>query len=140
MYMMQVVVEIPYIFFQAAVYCLIVYAMIGYEWTAAKFFWYLFYTFFAMLYFTFYGMMCVGVTPNHHIASIVSSAFYGLWNIFAGFIVPRTRIPIWWRWYYWACPVAWTLYGLVKSQYGDLHEYIIIETGETLLARPGFTC
>ncbi|KAF4347920.1 pleiotropic drug resistance protein 1 [Cannabis sativa] len=128
----QVVVEIPYIFFQAAVYCLIVYAMIGYEWTAAKFFWYLFYTFFAMLYFTFYGMMCVGVTPNHHIASIVSSAFYGLWNIFAGFIVPRTRIPIWWRWYYWACPVAWTLYGLVTSQYGDLHEYIIIETGETL--------
>jgi len=31
-------------------------------------------------------------------------------------------IPIWWRWYYWACPVAWTLYGLVGSQFGDILE------------------
>jgi len=29
------------------------------------------------------------------------------------------RIPIWWKWYYWICPVSWTLYGLVASQYGD---------------------
>ena len=27
---------------------------------------------------------------------------------------------MWWRWYYWACPVAWTLYGLVASQFGDI--------------------
>lgn len=29
------------------------------------------------------------------------------------------QIPVWWRWYYWASPVAWTLYGLVTSQVGD---------------------
>ncbi|KAI8569217.1 hypothetical protein RHMOL_Rhmol02G0261700 [Rhododendron molle] len=29
------------------------------------------------------------------------------------------QIPIWWRWYYWASPLAWTLYGLVTSQVGD---------------------
>jgi hypothetical protein len=29
-------------------------------------------------------------------------------------------IPIWWRWYYWACPVSWTLYGLIASQFGDI--------------------
>lgn len=32
------------------------------------------------------------------------------------------RIPIWWRWYYWVCPIAWTLYGLVTSQFGDVTE------------------
>ncbi|KAJ7951847.1 Pleiotropic drug resistance ABC transporter [Quillaja saponaria] len=116
----QVVIELPYIFAQAVVYGLIVYAMIGFEWTAAKFFWYLFFMYFTLLYFTFYGMMAVAVTPNHHIAAIVSSAFYGIWNIFSGFIVPRPRIPVWWRWYSWACPIAWTLYGLVASQFGDL--------------------
>lgn len=26
--------------------------------------------------------------------------------------------PVWWRWYHWANPVAWTLYGLVVSQFG----------------------
>ena len=39
-------------------------------------------------------------------------------------------IPIWWRWYYWACPVAWTLYGLVASQFGDLKD--ITEEGDSV--------
>ncbi|URE25906.1 Plant PDR ABC transporter associated [Musa troglodytarum] len=95
--------------------------MIGFEWTAAKFFWYLFFMYFTLLYFTFYGMMAVGITPNHNIGSIVSAFFYAVWNLFAGFIIPRPSIPVWWRWYYWACPVAWTLYGLVASQFGDIH-------------------
>lgn len=34
------------------------------------------------------------------------------------------RIPVYWRWYYWACPVSWTLYGLTTSQFGDLDNYI----------------
>ena len=86
----QVTIEIPYIFCQATVYSTIVYAMIGFEWTVEKFFWYLFFTTFAMLYFTFYGMMIVAATPNLDIATTVSSAFYGLWNLFSGFIVPCT--------------------------------------------------
>ncbi|XXG56014.1 hypothetical protein AAC387_Pa03g3547 [Persea americana] len=118
----QVAVEIPYIFVQTVVYGVIVYAMIAFEWTAAKFFWYIFYMFFTLLYFTFYGMMAVGMTPNHDVAAIVSSAFYAIWNLFSGYLIPRTKIPVWWRWYYWACPVAWTLYGLVASQFGDIHE------------------
>ncbi|KAE7997396.1 hypothetical protein FH972_002037 [Carpinus fangiana] len=130
----QVVIELPYVFAQAAFYGIIVYAMIGFEWTVAKFFWYLFFMYFTLLYFTFYGMMSVAVTPNHHIAAIISSAFYGLWNLFSGFIVPRTRIPVWWRWYYWACPVAWTLYGLVVSQFGDIETELVDSSikGETV--------
>ncbi|KDP36995.1 hypothetical protein JCGZ_06051 [Jatropha curcas] len=120
----QVMIEIPYIFCQAIVYGLITYAMIGFHWTVAKFLWYMYFMYLTLLYFTFYGMMAVAVTPNHHIAAIVSSAFYGLWNLFAGFIVPRTRIPVWWRWYYWANPIAWTLYGIIGSQFGDIKDIL----------------
>lgn len=28
-------------------------------------------------------------------------------------------IPIWWRWYYWADPAAWTIYGLMVTQLGN---------------------
>ncbi|KAK4837165.1 hypothetical protein QYF36_003319 [Acer negundo] len=126
----QAMIEIPYIFAQAVVYGVIVYAMIGFEWTAVKFFWYLFFMFFTLLYFTYYGMMAVAMTPNHHIAQIVSAAFYGIFNLFSGFVIPRTRMPIWWRWYYWACPVSWTLYGLVASQFGDIKD--TLDTGETV--------
>ncbi|KAB1204550.1 Pleiotropic drug resistance protein 1 [Morella rubra] len=126
----QVVIELPYIFVQTIVYGFIVYAMIGFEWTATKFFWYIFFMYFTFLYFTFYGMMSVAVTPNHNISAIVSSAFYAIWNLFSGFIVPRTRMPIFWRWYYWACPVSWTLYGLVASQFGDIKDKL--ESDETV--------
>ncbi|TVU02579.1 hypothetical protein EJB05_51914, partial [Eragrostis curvula] len=85
----QVVIELPYALVQAILYGVIVYSMIGFEWTAAKFFWYLFFGYFTLLYFTFYGMMAVGLTPNYHIAAIVSSAFYAIWNLFSGFIIPR---------------------------------------------------
>ncbi|PQM39558.1 pleiotropic drug resistance protein 1 [Prunus yedoensis var. nudiflora] len=126
----QVTIEVLYVFAQAVIYSVLVYAMIGFEWTVAKFFWYLFFMFFTCLYFTFYGMMGVALTPNQHVAGITSNAFYALWNLFSGFIIPRTRIPIWWRWYYWASPMAWTLYGLTVSQFGDIQAKL--NTGETV--------
>lgn len=33
-------------------------------------------------------------------------------------------IPKWWVWYYWCCPVAWSLYGLIVTQYSDLHDLV----------------
>lgn len=86
----QVAIEIPYIFIQTLVYGVIVYAMIGFDWTFSKFFWYLFFMFFTFLYFTFYGMMAVGLTPDHNVAAIVSFGFYMIWNLFSGFVIPRT--------------------------------------------------
>nr|XP_048332096.1 pleiotropic drug resistance protein 1-like isoform X3 [Ziziphus jujuba var. spinosa] len=118
----QVVIELPYVFIQTVIYGVIVYTMIGFDWTISKFFWYIFFMYFTFLYFTFYGMMTVGFTPNHHIAAIVSSSFFAIWNLFSGFIIPRTRMPIWWRWYYWVCPISWSLYGLVASQFGDIKD------------------
>ncbi|WVZ20778.1 hypothetical protein V8G54_008100 [Vigna mungo] len=126
----QVAIEIPYILIQTLVYGVIVYAMIGFDWTLSKFFWYLFFMFFTFLYFTLYGMMAVGLTPDHNVAAIVSFGFYMIWNLFSGFVIPRTRMPVWWRWYFWICPVSWTLYGLVTSQFGDIKERI--ENGESV--------
>ncbi|XP_044495069.1 pleiotropic drug resistance protein 1-like isoform X1 [Mangifera indica] len=122
----QVLIELPYAFQQALTYGVIVYTMMGFELTLIKFFWYLFYMYFTLLYFTFYGMMAVAMTPNYHIAGISSSAFYGVWNLFAGFVIPLKKIPSWWSWYYWACPVSWTLYGMLTSQYGDVKDRLDI--------------
>ncbi|KAJ0007586.1 hypothetical protein Pint_29950 [Pistacia integerrima] len=66
----------------------------------------MFFMYFTLLYFTFYGMMAVAMMPNYHIAGIGSSAFYGVWNLFVGFVIPLKKIPSWWSWYYWACPVS----------------------------------
>ncbi|WJX79108.1 hypothetical protein P8452_62259 [Trifolium repens] len=35
-----------------------------------------------------------------------------------GSVIPPPKIPIWWRWFYWANPVAWSFNGLATSQFG----------------------
>ncbi|KAL6501902.1 transcription factor [Orobanche gracilis] len=126
----QVLIEIPYVLVQSVVYCLIVFSMMNFKWSVEKFFWFIYFVFFSFLYFVLYGMMTVAVTPNHNVAAIVSSFFYGVWNLFSGFIITRPRIPVWWRWYYWANPVAYTLYGLVVTQFGEIKD--VMDTGETV--------
>lgn len=88
--MSQVTIELPYVFSQSVMYCIIVYAMMGYEWCFAKVLWFFFFMFFTFLYFTYYGIMVIAATPSYHVALIISTAFYGMWNLFCGFIVPRT--------------------------------------------------
>ncbi|XP_050235153.1 ABC transporter G family member 39-like [Mercurialis annua] len=124
----QAAIEVIYVAIQTLIYCLILFSMIGFEWKVGNFLWFFYFFATSFLYFTMYGMMAVALTPNHQIAAIVVSFFIGLWSLFSGFIIPRMLMPIWWRWYYWACPLAWTLYGLIVSQLGNL---------ETLVEVPG---
>ncbi|TXG61337.1 hypothetical protein EZV62_012700 [Acer yangbiense] len=114
-----VVIEFPYVFAQTVIYCSIFYSMASFEWSALKFIWYIFFMYLTMLYFTFYGMMTTAITPNHNVAAIIAAPFYMLWNLFSGFTITHKRMPIYWSWYYWGNPVAWSLYGLLTSQYGD---------------------
>lgn len=106
--------EIPYIAVQTISYGIITYFMINFERTigmilyrsvrvceynlfkiliyccyAGKFLLYLAFMFLTFTYFTFYGMVAIGLTPNQQLAAVVSSAFYSLWNLLAGFLVPK---------------------------------------------------
>ncbi|KAK1422491.1 hypothetical protein QVD17_25636 [Tagetes erecta] len=124
--MAQVIVEIPYVLLQTTYYTAIVYSMVSFEWKVDKFFWSFFLNFFSFLYFTYFGMMTISLTPNEQVATIFAGAFYLLFNIFSGFYIPRPKIPAWWVWYYWICPMAWTVYGCIVSQYHDAnHEFIV---------------
>ncbi|XP_047307747.1 ABC transporter G family member 39-like [Impatiens glandulifera] len=115
----QVAIETIYILIQTAVYTLILYSMIGFVWTSTKFLWFYLFIVMCFIYFTMFGMMVVALTPGLQIAGILMSFCFSFWNLFSGFLIPRPQIPIWWRWYYWGSPIAWTLYGLLTSQVGD---------------------
>ncbi|KAJ1292576.1 hypothetical protein BS78_01G000500 [Paspalum vaginatum] len=115
----QACVEIIYNVLQGILYTVIIYAMIGYDWKADKFFYFLFFIAASFNYFTLFGMMLVACTPSALLANILITFALPLWNLFAGFLIVRPAIPIWWRWYYWANPVSWTIYGVVASQFGE---------------------
>jgi hypothetical protein len=81
--------------------------MVAFPWKVEKFFWFVFVSFFSFLYFTYYGMMTVSITPNHQVASIFAAAFYGLFNLFSGFFIPRPVSTI----------LAWLFYILHTTHY-----------------------
>ncbi|XP_030957843.1 pleiotropic drug resistance protein 2-like [Quercus lobata] len=125
----QVAIETIYVAIQTFVYSLLLYSMIGFSWQGDKFLYFYYFIFMCFTYFSMYGMMVVALTPGHQIAAIVMSFFLSFWNLFSGFLIPRPLIPIWWRWYYWASPVAWTIYGVIASQFGDLKTEISLPLG-----------
>ncbi|KAL9325717.1 hypothetical protein ACSQ67_006362 [Phaseolus vulgaris] len=42
------------------------------------------------------------------------------------FVDVPPKIPKWWVWCYWICPTAWSLNGLLTSQYGDLEKEVTV--------------
>ncbi|XP_062144822.1 pleiotropic drug resistance protein 3-like isoform X2 [Alnus glutinosa] len=126
----QVIVEVPYLFTETAIFVMITYPMIGYYGSAYKVFWYFYAIFCSLLYFNYMGMLLVSLTPNYMIAAILSSAFYTIFNLFSGFLMPEPQIPKWWVWMYYLTPTSWSLNGLLTSQYGDINTKIMV-FGET---------
>lgn len=63
--------------------------VLGLGMRAGSFFWFAFFMFATLQYCTMYGIMAVAVTPNLMMAAVLSSAFYSVWNLFAGFIIPK---------------------------------------------------
>ncbi|XP_027333871.1 pleiotropic drug resistance protein 3-like isoform X5 [Abrus precatorius] len=122
----QVAIEIPYILVQSILYVAITYPMIGFHWSVQKVFWYFYTTFCTFLYFVYLGMLIMSVSSNLDLASVLSTAIYTIFNLFSGFLMPGPKIPKWWVWCYWICPTAWSLNGLLTSQYGDMEKEILI--------------
>ncbi|TVU26713.1 hypothetical protein EJB05_29272, partial [Eragrostis curvula] len=127
----QVSMEIPYVFLQVAVFMFIAYPMIGYAWTAAKFFWFVYTMSCTLLYYIYLGMMLVSLTPNVQLASILASVFYMIQNLMSGFIVPAPQIPKWWIWMYYTSPMSWTLNVFFTTQFGYEDNKKIEVFGET---------
>ncbi|PAN14215.1 hypothetical protein PAHAL_2G391800 [Panicum hallii] len=119
-------VESLYCIAQGVLYTIPIYAMIGYEWKADKFFYFLFFFTACFLYFSMFGAMLVACTPSQVLATILVSIILTCWNIFSGFLITRPALPVWWRWFYWCDPVAWTIYGVIGSQFGDVDRTVTV--------------
>jgi hypothetical protein len=78
------------VFVESVAYTVIVYPMMSFQWTLAKFLWLFYVSFLTFLYFTYYGMMTVSISPNGQVASIFAAALYSFFNLFSGFFVARS--------------------------------------------------
>ena len=81
--------EVIYNIFQRILYTVLIYAMIGYDWKADKFFYFLFFITASFNYFTLFSMMMVASTPSALLANILATFALPLWNLFAGIFIFR---------------------------------------------------
>ncbi|CAM6107413.1 unnamed protein product [Calypogeia fissa] len=116
----QFLIEWPFVFLQVALFTVIAYAMIQYEWRYDKFLYFYFIIVFTVLFFCYFGMLCVAVTANQLLAVILATSLFSFLNILSGFVITRKQMPVWWRWLYWCTPTAWSFYGIMGSQLGDV--------------------
>uniref|UniRef100_M8B7T8 Pleiotropic drug resistance protein 5 n=1 Tax=Aegilops tauschii TaxID=37682 RepID=M8B7T8_AEGTA len=126
----QALVEFVYSAAQGVLYTVLFYGMVGFEWKADKLLYFTFFLAACFVYITLYGMMLIACTPSYLLATVLVSFTIMQWNIFAGFLISRPMIPVWWRWFYWADPVSWTIYGVIASQFGD-DDRILTAPGQT---------
>ncbi|KAK1440473.1 hypothetical protein QVD17_06300 [Tagetes erecta] len=122
----QVAIEFPYLFAQSLAFVCITYPMIGYYWSAYKVFCYFYAFLCTLMYFTYLGMLLVAITPSFPVAAILQSAFYTIFNLFSGFLIPRPKIPKWWLWLYYLTPTSWSLNAMLASQFGDVKMKIVV--------------
>lgn len=125
----QVAIEVIYVAIQTIIYTFLLYAMIGFDLKLQKVLYFYYFIFMCYAYFSMYGMMVIALTPGVQIAAIAMSFFLSFWNLFSGFLLARPLLPIWWRWFYWCSPVAWTIYGIMASQLGDIKTEIVLASG-----------
>ncbi|KAL1209986.1 ABC transporter G family member 33 [Cardamine amara subsp. amara] len=133
--MAQVVTEVPYIFVQSAEFVITIYPMIGFYASFSKVFWSLYSMFCNLLCFNYVALVLISITPNFMVAAIFQSLFFVIFNLFAGFLIPKPQIPKWWVWIYYLTPTSWTLNLFFSAQYGDIHEEINAFGESTTVAR-----
>ncbi|WRX10698.1 ABC transporter-like, partial [Theobroma cacao] len=121
----QVIVELPYVFLEAALFSTITYPLVNFYGSVFKVFWYFYAMFCTLLYYKYFGMMLVSLTPTHQMAAICASFSYPLMGLFCGYLIPGPKLPKWWGWCYWISPMSWSLKGFLTPQYGDIKQEMI---------------
>lgn len=109
-------VELPYLLGQALIFVPVMYWMVHFDPTPAKFFYYLIMFLETITFYSVFGQFLVYMTPSAGIAQVLGGALNFLFNIFNGFVITYPDMPKGWRWFNRVAPSTWILYGLATSQ------------------------
>eukprot|EP00644_Phytophthora_capsici_P012746 jgi/Phyca11/577680/estExt2_Genewise1.C_PHYCAscaffold_2320005 len=79
------------------------------------------------------------MAPNFNIAKPLSTFSITFYVVFAGFIVPRSRIPDFFVWIYWINPLAWCLRSVAVNQYRSPTFDVCVYAGEDYCSQYNMT-
>lgn len=111
------VVEAPFIFYAAMIFCLLWYFTVGFAIDAAKFFLYCLFMALSLGNFTYLGQAFMSIFRDAVTAQGMGSLLIMMSSIFAGILIHPQSFPTFWKWAYWVFPLHYVLEGLLTSQF-----------------------
>ncbi|KAH7488920.1 ABC transporter G family member 32 [Phytophthora ramorum] len=74
-------------------------------------------------------MWMSALMPNEKVANVAVGALSCLFNLFSGYLLPRTAMKAGYKWFTYLMPSSYSLSALVGAQFGDNQDIIAVTSG-----------
>ncbi|KAE8884527.1 ABC transporter G family member 31 [Phytophthora fragariae] len=121
--------EIPYLIVVIILFVTIEYWLVGWSDNAGDFFFFLFVFYLYTSACTYIGQWMSALMPNEKVANVAVGALSCLFNLFSGYLLPRTAMKAGYKWFTYLMPSSYSLAALVGVQFGDNQDIIAVTSG-----------
>ncbi|RLN86208.1 hypothetical protein BBJ28_00027049 [Nothophytophthora sp. Chile5] len=118
--------EIPYLIVVIILFVTIEYWLVGWSSNAGDFFFFLLIFYLYTSACTFVGQWMSALMPNPKVANVAVGALSCLFNLFAGYLLPRTEMKAGYKWFSYLMPSSYALAAMVGMQFGENHDTITV--------------
>ncbi|ETI48387.1 hypothetical protein PPTG_10588 [Phytophthora nicotianae INRA-310] len=122
--------EIPYLVLVNILFVTIEYWLVGWSDNAGDFIFFMFVFYLYTAACTYIGQWMAVLMPNEKVANVAVGALSCLFNLFSGYLLPRTAMRRGYKWFTYLMPSSYSLAALVGVQFGDNDDIIAVTSGD----------
>ncbi|GMF48228.1 unnamed protein product [Phytophthora fragariaefolia] len=123
--------EIPYLIVVIILFVTIEYWLVGWSDNTGDFSFFLFVFYLYTSACTYIGQWMSVLMPNEKVANVAVGALSCLFNLFSGYLLPRTAMKVGYKWFTYLMPSSYSLAALVGVQFGESQDIIAVTSGNT---------
>uniref|UniRef100_H3GUB1 ABC transporter domain-containing protein n=2 Tax=Phytophthora TaxID=4783 RepID=H3GUB1_PHYRM len=123
--------EVPYLIIVIVLFVTIEYWLVGWSSNAGDYFFFMFVFYLYTSACTYVGQWMSALMPNEKVANVAVGALSCLFNLFSGYLLPRTAMKAGYKWFTYLMPSSYSLAALVGAQFGDNQDVISVPSGNT---------
>ncbi|ETP46137.1 hypothetical protein F442_07571 [Phytophthora nicotianae P10297] len=120
--------EVPYLIVVISMFVSIEYWLVGWSDNVKDFFFFMFIFYLYTSACTYVGQWMSALMPNEKVANVAVGALSCLFNLFSGFLLPRTAMKPGYKWFQYLMPSYYSLSALAGIQFGDNQDIITVTT------------
>lgn len=120
--------EVPYLIVVIILFVTIEYWLVGWSSNGGDFLFFMFVFYLYTSACTYVGQWMSALMPNEKVANVAVGALSCLFNLFSGYLLPRTAMKAGYKWFEYLVPSSYSLSALVGVQFGEVQDVIAVTT------------